>query len=227
MKKLMFVIASLCLLLALGTPASAALTYINPLGGGTGIEPSLTAVGGILDTLYGLPNLVRVDDTWDMTWYFDGPTGTAEAQAKYAGFSQYLYAGVSKVSKHLLFVVPSGMSGYLSGIPSDTFSADDPGLGPIFHFYDDPNGGSSPLVMSSVSAENAAYAGQPAGLDRMVSWRNKLTGHYIMAWEDRNDLDYNDIVYEFSGIHPVPEPATMSLLGLGILGLFGLKRKRA
>jgi hypothetical protein len=30
-----------------------------------------------------------------------------------------------------------------------------------------------------------------------------------------------------NGASPVPEPASMSLLGLGILGLFGLRRKRA
>ena len=59
------------------------------------------------------------------------------------------------------------------------------------------------------------------------------TSDYILAWEDLpfngSDLDYNDFVVMVESVHPVPEPATLGMFGLGILligAAVGLNRRR-
>jgi hypothetical protein len=56
---------------------------------------------------------------------------------------------------------------------------------------------------------------------------------FINAWEDlplwgSTDKDYNDMVILVSSIKaaPIPEPATMLLLGLGILGIGVVSRTK-
>lgn len=55
-----------------------------------------------------------------------------------------------------------------------------------------------------------------------------------VAWEDldmaqHSDFDYNDLVFAFSNTvphaPPIPEPLTLSLFGMGLLGVYGLCRR--
>lgn len=233
MKKFLITLLLLGLMVIFqGGEAFAVLTPIS-LSPDSPVAPftsaSLLASSGILDTIYGLSNIVRINDDYDKYWEISGSTGTATAQAKFAGNKQYLYAG-----SQFLFAV-TGVNGFLNGSPNAIIT--EPGS---FKFYDDPTNttglpGNPPPKWSSLPSENVAYSEELAGLDRMVTFKivnnigksNNVIGNYVMAWEDLNDNDYNDIVYEFSGIKAiVPEPTTMLLFGMGILGLYGVGKRR-
>jgi hypothetical protein len=71
----------------------------------------------------------------------------------------------------------------------------------------------------------------PAGAAAVIAGLTNVT---YVGWEDKDvahgsDWDYNDLIFAFSATRPggntgVPEPLTLSLVGAGLLGAFGLRR---
>ena len=196
-----------------------------------------TAIGGvqgdgILQYIYG-NNVTRVNDSSDIEWI--GNPGTADFVAIYAGAGQALYT--TPLSGTL---PPNGgsPSPILSGLgstgttPSRSASSVSftPGAQP-FLFLDEANGNlaySSPTLSSGsvdrmVTFAVTGYLQTPGDLNSMFI--PFATTHYVIAFEDGTDFDFNDLVVEVSGVAPVPEPTTM-VAGALLLLPFGMSTLR-
>jgi hypothetical protein len=166
-------------LLLAGT-AAALTTGILP-----GPEVPVTGNAGILDQIYGLSNLTRIDDDFDQIWNYQ--QFTAKAVAKYAGFSQnfgYISessgGGFHSTDFVSLFNVPGGTNGIGLGGPVASGSTG----GNNFLWALKPSG--APLWTSKMDTNI------DGGLDHMVTWlisgsdasHANTIGNYVIAWED-------------------------------------------
>ncbi len=202
-------------------PALADLTPINVFAPNS--EPRLATSGGILDSLYGLANLQRMDDDFDQIWM--NLNGGALVQAKWAAATEQFgyFPGVSGGSFVQLLSIPQGTNGTESAL-SGVYTGSTPGHETL-PFFRPALQGVNYGLWSSQESDN------PSGnKDHMVTWKvANLTNTYVIAWEVENlgDWDYQDLVVQISNAAPVPVPGAV-LLGMLGLGAAGLRlRKRA
>lgn len=216
----------------LGSASFASGTPVMPNMGG---EPSLAIQGGILDALYGLGNLTRMDDSVDLLW---GNTGIAHVMvvAKYSGYDQtFGYLAGESGGVFVPLVTLSG-NGYISS-SEITFTIEQSTAD--FRWGNDPNGlGGTPGMWSAREDEN--YDGR----DHMVTWMitgnasrpNNILGAFVVGFEDLpglGDADYNDLVVLAWGVTDGPIgalavslPGSLMLVGASVLGGAGWSRFR-
>lgn len=188
-------------------------TVINP----SVSEDSLAEPGGILDTVFGLSNLTRIDDTQDEWWIADGPVNAAVIDKQASFFLKFGTIDSSDNFSSVLSV--SSASGQAVAI---SLSANEE-----FRFGLDANNGA--YIWASDESSNTDLS------DHMVTWQynddNSNTISYVIAFEDLEfpaaDSDFQDLVLLVSGASPfssndpglnVPIPASVFLM-LPALGL--------
>ena len=207
-------------------------------------SPSLLGDDGILDLVYGLENVKRVADNQDIAWRYDQTVGSpfvvARVIAKFGGFDIGNFEGVANGGTFPLigsFAGDSFNDRYFSSL-NTTFGTN------VFSVEDVLNGAGKREDILTFSLDSIlagmSFSSDPSKnadlLDHMVTFEinggnpGSIAGDipnvrptYVLAWDDQldgGDRDFNDLVIEVVEVSPIPEPHTIFLLFIGLIGLF-------
>ena len=164
-------------------------------------------LGGIYS---GLSN-ITLQRVGQQTW--TGYGVQANLLAEYAGYAPRNAFGWYDAAD------PSNAATIFAGanVPGDSAYTSLGGLR-TFGFYLDPNGNSAHRMYSGVSPYQAVVY-------KVLDFDHE----YIVGFEDLKlpggDVDFQDLIVRAKVAAPVPEPGTIILVGTGMLGLVGFRRR--
>ena len=182
---------------------------------------AITGSGGsfsrIVVELAGFANTNRfgvydVTDPGNSVELFAGPAGAGDRSVLEIGADGSVYVGLADTGVDF--------AGNTFGFYLDSSARDRGGF-----FYSDTSlngdGADHMAAYQGNDSDEIQLPGAAAG-----TWTDN---EYLLAWEDlaapNADYDYNDFVVMVESVETVAAPGSLALLGLGLLGMAGLRRR--
>jgi hypothetical protein len=197
---------------------------------------------GVMEYLYGAGDFTRLNDADVITW---AGSGAASAVVKYSGDNQALYTAslsgaYNSASPILTMNVESGTpsrpaSGASFSPATQPFlflDVSTPGVTATTYAYSNPalttSGDGVNGVDRMVAFAVTGYLATPGNASSWTAFSDGST-HYVLAFENGEDYDFNDLVVEVSGVSPadlsVPDGgSTLWLMAAALVVLAALRR---